>query len=152
MGRSKKKSGASIFILFTPKQTKIKNLEEIKKRIYRVPSNTSINAQLSNSNYPKHLLKFSHLNNVVNASDSDFCDKESIASSKANLNFKKVRTDLFDLATDANQDGLQQKKKKTLVKDEMQNVVSFLMRYLIILTLHNIEACIFSAQYDDVMA
>lgn len=102
MGRGKKKGAASIFILFTPILTKMKDLEKIKKRIYKAPSSSSINTQLSDSNCPKSLSKFSHLNKVVNASDSELCNKETIASSEANLTFKKVGADLFDLATDVN--------------------------------------------------
>lgn len=110
IGRAGKKGGASVFILFTPKWTKIKDPDEIEKRINGTPSSTSANTQLSNSNCPKPPSKVSPLSQVVNANEGDLSDSESIAGSEADLNFNEG-ADLFDLATDADQDRLRQKNE-----------------------------------------
>lgn len=77
MDRAKKKGGVSVFILFILKQTKIKDLAEIKKRTNRTFSNTSANAQLSNNNSLKLLSKIGLLNQVVNVND-DLSELKSI--------------------------------------------------------------------------
>lgn len=102
MGRVRRKDRASVFILLTLKWTKSKDFDKIKKRINGTPSNTSVNTQLSNSNCLKFLFKVNSLIQVVNANEGDLSDLESIAGSEANLNFNK-RADLFDLATNADQ-------------------------------------------------
>lgn len=100
IGRAGSKGGASVFILFTPKWTKIKDLDEIEKRINRTSSSTSANAWLSNSNCPKPLSKVSPLSQVINANEDDLSDSKSIAGSEADLNIDEG-ANLFDLATDA---------------------------------------------------
>lgn len=99
MGRARKKDEASVFILFTLKWTKIKNSNKIKKYINRTFFNTSTNAQISNSNYPKPLSKISPFSQVVNANKNNLTNSESIVSSETNLNISK-KADLFDLAID----------------------------------------------------
>lgn len=111
MGRAGRKGEASVFILFTPKWTKIKDPDEIEKRINGTSSSTFANAQLSNSNRSKPPSKVSPLSQVVNANEGDLSDSESIASSEADLDIDKG-VDLFDLATDVDQDRSQRKKEK----------------------------------------
>ena len=60
MGRAGSKSGASAFILLTPKWTRIKDPDEIENRKNDTTS-TSANAQLLDSNRPKALPKTSPL-------------------------------------------------------------------------------------------
>ena len=103
MGRAGRKGEASVFISFTPKWTKIKDPDEIEKRINRTPFSTSANTQLSNNNRPKPPSKVSLLSQVVNANESDLSNSESIAGSETDLDIDEGE-DLFDLATDADQD------------------------------------------------
>ena len=56
------------------------------------------------------------MSQVVNANKGDLSDSESIVGSKADLNID-TGADLFNLATKADQDQLQQKKKKTSQTD-----------------------------------
>lgn len=105
MGKAKKKGEASVFILFTPKQTKIKDSNKIEKRINGTFSSIFANAQLSNSNCPKLPSKISPLNQVVNANKSKLRNLKLIAGSQADLDIDKG-ADLFDLATDVDQDQL----------------------------------------------
>lgn len=51
------------------------------------------------------------MSQVVNANEGDLSNSESIAGLEADLNIDKG-ADLFDLATDADQDRSQQKKEK----------------------------------------
>lgn len=97
--------------MFTPKWTKIKDSDEIEKRINGTSSSTSANAQLSNSNCPKPPSKVSFLSQVVNANEGDLSDSESITGSEADLNIDKG-ANLFNLATNADPDRLRQKKEK----------------------------------------
>lgn len=75
------------------------------------PSSTFINTQLLNNNHLKPPPKVSLLSQVMSANDSNLSDTESVASLKANRNFDK-RVDLFVLATNTDQNRLQQKKEK----------------------------------------
>lgn len=81
MSRAGQKGGTSVFILFSPKCTKIKDPDKIKKRKAGAISFISVNAQLSNSNRPKT----SPLNQIVNTKNS-LSDLESITGSKAGFN------------------------------------------------------------------
>lgn len=112
MGRVGRRGRASVFILLTPKWTKIKDLAEIEKCTNGTLSSTSANAQLSNNNRPKLPSKISLLNQVVNTND-DLSELESIARSEADVNFAKG-ADFFlgALATDAEQDHFKKKKEK----------------------------------------
>lgn len=111
MSRAGRKGRASVFILFIPKWTKIKNPDEIEKCINGTSSSISANAQLSNSNCPKLPSKVSPLSQVVNANEGDLSNSESIAGSKADFNFDG-EVNLFDRAMDADQDRSREKKKK----------------------------------------
>lgn len=102
MGKAGRKDGVFIFIMYTPKQTKIKNPDEIEKYINGTPSSTFASTQLSNSNCSNPLSKISPLNQVINVNESDLSDVESITNSKADLDFDEG-VDLFDLATDTDQ-------------------------------------------------
>lgn len=62
MHRIKKRCKISIFILFTLKKTKIKDLAEIKKHINETFFSILANAQLLNSNCLKLPSKISPLN------------------------------------------------------------------------------------------
>ena len=102
MNRAEQKSGASVFILFTPKWTKIKDSNKIEKRKARALSFTSINTQFSDSNQPKTSL----LGQIVNVKNS-FSDSKSIAGSKAGFDAKFDKDiDLFlgVLAIEVDQD------------------------------------------------
>lgn len=113
MGRAGQKGGASVFVLFTPKWTKVKDPDEIEKRKTRVPSFTSVNAQLSDSNRPKA----SPLSQTLSAEDT-FSDSESTAGSEvsseagSDAEFDE-EADLFlgVLATEVDQDRKQKKKE-----------------------------------------
>lgn len=48
----------------------------------------------------------------MNTNNSDLSDAESIASLEADLEFKEVGVELFDLATDVDQNQSQRKKEK----------------------------------------
>lgn len=114
MGRIGRRGGTSVFILFTPKWTKIKDLAKIEKYSTNITSTISANAQLSNNNCPKFLSKISPLNQVVNTND-DLNKSKSIARSgpDANISFDKGANFFFGtLATDAKQDHFQKKKEK----------------------------------------
>lgn len=106
MSRGKKKGEASVFILFTPKQSKIKNLKEIKKHVSGVPSNTFANTQILNNNCPQFLSKASPLNQIFNTNDDNMSNIKSIAGSEAGFDFEKARAKLFYLAIDIDQDQL----------------------------------------------
>ena len=112
MSRVGKRGGAFVFILFTPKWTKIKDPTKIEKCINGTPSSTSANAQLSNSNCPKLPSKISPLNQVVNCND-DLSESESIARLEANIDFGKG-ADFFlgALAIDVEQNRSKKKKEK----------------------------------------
>lgn len=110
MGRAGRKGGASAFILLTPKLTRIKDPDEIEKRMNNTTS-TSVNAQLSDSNRPKALPKTSPLSQVLNAED-ELSESESVAESECDLELD-ADADLFSgmLASDADQNRRQQKKE-----------------------------------------
>lgn len=72
------KSLISIFIPFTPKQTRLKNLDEIKKRNAGFLSLIAIKTQLSDSNCPKALPKINFLSQVFNTKNN-LSDSKSIA-------------------------------------------------------------------------
>lgn len=57
ISRVGKKDRASTFVHFTPKKTKIKDSEEIKKRKADLPSSIIVNPQLSDNNQLKALPK-----------------------------------------------------------------------------------------------
>lgn len=67
MGRARKKDGASTFIFFTPKWTRFKDPDEIKRRNAGFLSPIAVNTQLSDSNRPKVLPKINLLSQVFNA-------------------------------------------------------------------------------------
>lgn len=67
IGQARKKDGASTFVLFTSKWTKIKDLEEIEKRNVGPSFFIAVNAQLFDSNRPKALPKASPLSQVLSA-------------------------------------------------------------------------------------
>lgn len=50
MGRAGKKGGASMFVFFIPKWTRLKDPDKIKKRNASSQSPTTVNDQLSDSN------------------------------------------------------------------------------------------------------
>ena len=109
MGRARQKGRASVFILFTPKWTKIKDPNKIEKRKARALFFTLVNAQLSDSNR----LKASLLSQIVNAKNS-FYDLEWTAGFDAGFNVEfDENADLFlgVLATEVDQDQKQKKKK-----------------------------------------
>lgn len=113
MGRAGRKGRASVFVLFTPKWTKVKDPDEIEKRKAGALSFTLINAQLSDSNRPKA----SPLSQTLNAEDT-FGDSKSTAGSEvgseagSDAEFDE-EADLFleVLATKVDQDRKQKKKK-----------------------------------------
>lgn len=105
MDRAGKKGRVFVFIFFTSKWTKIKDPNEIKKRINRVFFSTFTNAWLLNSNYSKLLFKVTFLSQVINANKSDLSKWKSIASSNANLDFDK-KASLFNLIMHTDQDQL----------------------------------------------
>lgn len=109
MGRAGQKGGTSVFILFTPKCTKIKDPDKIKKCKAGAISFTSVNAQLSDSNWPKA----SPLSQIINTKNS-LSNLESIAGSKGSFNTKfDEDVDLFlgVLATEVDQNWKQKKKE-----------------------------------------
>lgn len=61
MGRAGRKGGASTFVLFTPKWTRLKDPDKIERRNAGFLSPTAVNAHLSDSNRPKALPKISPL-------------------------------------------------------------------------------------------
>lgn len=65
MSQARRKGGASTFILFTFKWTRIKDQEEIEKRNAGLSFSTAFNAQLSDSNWPKTLPKVRLLSQVL---------------------------------------------------------------------------------------
>lgn len=141
MGRAGRRGGASVFILFTPKWTKIKDPAEIKKRTNGTPSSTSANAQLSNSNRPKLLSKISLLYQGVNT-DDDLSESESIAGSKANIDFDKVQTFFLVLWPQMPSKIVPRRKKKSKPAKLMPpSVPNFLMKYLTTSTLLSVEGC-----------
>lgn len=89
MSKVGQKIRALIFVLFTLKWTKVKDLDEIKKCRVKVPSFTLINAQFSNINQQK----VSSLSQIHNVKDI-FNDLGSIASSKTS--FKASSQAKFD--------------------------------------------------------
>lgn len=110
MGRGGRKGRASAFILLTPKWTRIKDPDEIEKRM----NNTIFilaNAQLSDSNRPKALPKTSLLSQVVNTKD-ELSDSESVAKSECDFELDE-EADLFSgiLASNADQNRRQRKKE-----------------------------------------
>lgn len=111
MGKAGKKDEISVFILFILKLIKIKNLNEIEKYRNRTLFNTFANVQLSKNNCPKLLSKVNLLSQVVNANKDDLRNLKSIIDFQADFNFNN-KVDLFNLATNADQDQLRQKKKK----------------------------------------
>ena len=83
MSRAGKKGGKATFVLFTPKWSKIKDHEEIEKRLSKTSKTAAgRNTQLSNSNRPILQAIISPLNQVLNA-DNDASDTKSVAGSKA---------------------------------------------------------------------
>lgn len=103
MGRAGRKGGASAFILLTPKWTRIKDPDEIEKRMNSALS-TSANAQLSDSNRPKALPKNSPLSQVLNAAEEKLSDSESVAGSECDLEpDEEAELSSGILASDANQ-------------------------------------------------
>ena len=124
-GRAGRKGGASVFILFIPKWTKIKDPDEIEKRINGTSSSTFVNAWLSNSNRPKPPSKIIPLSQVVNANEGDLSNSESIAGLEVDLDIDKG-ANLFDLATDANQDQLRQNKEKNTSQIDVAKWVKLL--------------------------
>ena len=101
MRRARRKGKTSAFILLTPKWTRIKDPDKIKKRKNDTIS-ISANAQLLDSNRPKALAKTSFLSQVVNAEDK-LSDSGSVAESKGEFELDK-EAELFSeiLALDAN--------------------------------------------------
>lgn len=93
-----------LFILYIPKKSKIKDLNDIEKRINRNSSNTSTNAQLSNSYWPNLLLKTSALSQDINVNKSVLSDLEPHSDFKVDFNFENKGGDLCDLITDVPQD------------------------------------------------
>ncbi len=112
MDRIGKRSGTSVFILFTLKWTKIKDPTEIEKHTNGTLSSISANIQLSNNNCSKLLSKTRLLNQVVNT-DNDLSKSKSIVRSKADINFDKG-ADFFlnALTINAKQDCFRKKKEK----------------------------------------
>lgn len=108
--RAGRKDEASTFILLTPKWTKIKDSDKIKKR-KNDTTFTSANAQLSDSNQPKTLPKTSSLSQIVNAEDS-LSNLEFVAESERDFKLNE-QADLFSrmLASDADQNQRQQKEE-----------------------------------------
>ena len=111
MGRAGRKGGASAFILLTPKWTRVKDPDEIKKRINSTFF-TSANALLLDSNRPKALPKNSPLCQILNVGEEKLSDLESVAGLECDLELNK-EVDLFSriLASDADQNRRQQKKE-----------------------------------------
>ena len=103
MGQAGRKGGASAFILLTPKWTRVKDPDEIEKRINST-SSTSANAQLSDSNRPKALPKNSLLSQMLNMEKEELSDLESVAGLECDLELDE-EVDLFSriLALDADQ-------------------------------------------------
>ncbi len=112
MGRAGRKGGASTFVLFTPKWTRIKDPEEIEKRNAGLPSSTAVSAQLSDSNRPKALPKVSPLSQVLIAQD-DCSDLESIAGTEAEFKINDEADLLSELFfTEVDEEQRQRKKDK----------------------------------------
>lgn len=112
MGRAGRKGGGSAFILLTPKWTRVKDPDEIEKRMNST-SFTLANAQLSDSNRPKALHKNSSLSQMLNMEEEELSDLESVAGSECDLELDE-EVDLFSriLASDADQNRRQQKKEQ----------------------------------------
>lgn len=112
MGRARKKGGTSAFILLTPKQTRVKDPDEIEKIINSIFS-TSANAQLLDSNWPKALPKNSSFSQMLNVEEEKLSDLKSVAGLECDFKLDK-EVNLFSkiLASNANQNQKQQKKKK----------------------------------------
>lgn len=91
MSKARKKSKASVFILFTLKQIKIKDLVEIEKYINEISSSILVNAQLLNSNCPKLLSKISLLNQMVNI-NNDLSKLELIDKLEIDIDYDKKKT------------------------------------------------------------
>lgn len=108
MRRASKKGEDSMFVFFTPKQLRIKDLAEIKKHQLKKSKNLSVpvagtgNTQFSNSNCLK-TLKASFLSQVFNTDSKEkISDSKLILGSKSdldNVNNKNMMATL--LATDA---------------------------------------------------
>lgn len=112
MGQARRKDGISAFILLTPKWTRVKNPNEIKKRMNST-SSTSVNVQLSNSNWPKTLPKNSPLSQMLNVEEEKLSNLELVAKSECDLELNE-EVNFFSkiLALNADQNGRQQKNEQ----------------------------------------
>lgn len=78
-----RKGEIATFVLLTPKWSRIRNLDEIDKRILKSFNGVIAgNSQFSNNNKPKAQTKISLLNHVLNAED-DVSNTRSLATSEA---------------------------------------------------------------------
>lgn len=106
MRRVRRKGKALVLVLFTPKQTKVKDPNEIGKHTSRAPTFTLVYAQFSDNSRLKTsflsqtLIVKDHSNDLESNTSSEACFE---AGSKAELDEK---TDLFlrVLATEVDQD------------------------------------------------
>lgn len=83
-----RKNGASVFILLIPKWTRVKDPDEIKKKMNST-SSISANAHFSDSNWLKILLKNTPLSQMLNVEQEELGDLESVAGSQCNLKLDK---------------------------------------------------------------
>ena len=125
MGRVGRKGGKATFVLFIPKWSRIKDPDEIDKRIPKSSNGvTAGNAQFSDSNRPKAQAKISPLNQVLNA-DDDVSDTSSLATSEAGseTDFDINHNDEADLisgvlATEVNETHFNRKKERKISKSD----------------------------------
>lgn len=87
MRRIKKKIRVSAFILFTLKQTRIKNLDKIEKKRNDITF-TLANIQISNSNWLKALSKTSFWSQIVNIKNK-LNDLEFVVKSEIDFKLNK---------------------------------------------------------------
>lgn len=109
MRRTGRKKRQATFVLFTPKETQVKNPTEIEKQLTKRVKTT--NSQLSNLNRPQSIAKQSPFGQQVESAENH-SDLESATSSEFN-GFDNPETTIFlDLLTTKANENSQVKKRK----------------------------------------